>query len=518
VPSAPLSHRQILVIYSGLMLGMLLAALDQTIVSNALPTIVGELGGLNRLSWVVTAYLLTSTISQPIYGKLGDLYGRKRLFQAAIVIFLAGSALCGISQDMLELIGFRALQGLGAGGLMVGALSIIGDIVPPRERGRYQGYMGGVFAIASVIGPLIGGFFVDNLSWRWVFYVNLPVGALALAVIAVVLQGSTDRRSHRIDYEGAVALAFGAGLITLALTWGGTQYAWGSAEVIGCFVAGFAAVVAFVVIERHAAEPLIPLRLFRGSIFNTSSSMAFLVGMAMFGALVYLPLFFQAVHEVSATQSGLWLLPLMAGLLSASIVSGRLISKLGRYRAFPIAGTLLIAVGMWLLSRIGVSTSYAFIAAGMAVLGVGLGLVMPVLVLAVQNSVAPSDLGTATSASTFFRSIGGVFGVAIFGSIFGNRLGYWLPRDLPASAHLSTKAATTLLRSTPKQLEKLPPAIHTGLIDAFSSSLHTVFLWAVPFGIAAFLVSLLLREVPLRERGAPPVAAATADASGEASA
>ncbi len=517
-PSPQLSHRQILLIYSGLMLGMLLAALDQTIVSTALPTIVGDLGGLNRLSWVVTAYLLASTISQPIYGKLGDLYGRKRFFQIAIGIFLAGSALCGISQNMDELIGFRALQGLGAGGLMVGALSIIGDIVPPRERGRYQGYMGGVFAFASVVGPLIGGFLTQHASWHWVFYVNLPVGALALAVIAVVLQHSTERREHRIDYEGAVALAAGAGLITLALTWGGTEYPWGSSEVIGCLFAGFVGVVAFVFIERRAVEPLIPLRLFRGSIFNTTSLMAFLVGMAMFGALVYLPVFFQVVHEVTPTRSGLWLLPLMAGLLAASILAGRSISKLGRYRAFPIAGAVLITVGMWLLSRIGVPTAYVFIAAGMAVLGVGLGLVMPVLVLAVQNSVAPGDLGTATAASTFFRSVGGVFGVAIFGSIFANRLAYWLPRDLPASAHLSEQKAARLLHSSPADLNRLPHATHAGLIDAFSNSLHTVFLWAVPFGIAAFVVALLIREVPLRERGAASVAAATADASGEAAA
>ena len=502
--SGPLSHRQILVIYTALMLGMLLAALDQTIVSNALPTIVGELGGLNKLSWVVTAYLLTSTISQPIYGKLGDLYGRKRLFQSAIVIFLVGSALCGTAQNLTELIGFRGLQGLGAGGLMVGALSIIGDIVPPRERGRYQGYMGGVFALASVVGPLIGGFFVDNLSWRWCFYVNLPVGVVALVVVAAVLQGSTERRSHRIDYEGAAALTLGAGLLTLALTWGGTQYAWGSWQVVGSFIVGFAAVVGFIAIERYAAEPLIPLRLFRNGIFNVSSTMAFLVGMAMFGALVYLPLFFQAVHGVSATTSGLWLLPLMGGLLTASIGSGRTISKIGRYRAFPIAGTFLIAVGMLLLSRIGVTTSYVFIAAGMVVLGIGLGLVMPVLVLAVQNAVAQSDLGTATSASTFFRSIGGVFGVAIFGSIFVNRLAYWLPKDLPASAHLTTKQADALLHSTPEKLKALPAPIRDGLINAFSSSLHTVFLWAIPFGVAAFLVSLALREVPLSDRSRGP--------------
>jgi EmrB/QacA subfamily drug resistance transporter len=513
--SGQLSHRQILLIYSGLMLGMLLAALDQTIVSTALPTIVGDLGGLNRLSWVVTAYLLTSTISQPIYGKLGDLYGRKRFFQLAIVIFLAGSALCGISRNMDQLIGFRALQGLGAGGLMVGALSIIGDIVPPRERGRYQGYMGGVFALASVVGPLIGGALTQGVSWRWVFYVNLPVGAFALAVIAVVLHHPLERRSHRIDYEGAAALAVGAGLLTLGLTWSGTSYPWGSWEVIACFIGGALGVAAFIAIERVAVEPLIPLRLFRGSIFNTSSTMAFLVGMSMFGALVYLPLFFQVVHRVGPTQSGLWLLPLMGGVLAASIGGGRTISKIGRYRAFPIAGTVLIAVGMWLLSRIGVPTGYPFIAAGMAVLGVGLGLVMPVLVLAVQNAVDPSDMGTATSASTFFRSVGGVFGVAIFGSIFANRLGFWLPRDLPASAHLTIAQANALLHASPAKLDTLPPAIHTGLIDAFSSSLHTVFLWAVPFGIAAFVVSLLLREVPLRDGGSAAVAAAVAD-GGEA--
>jgi EmrB/QacA subfamily drug resistance transporter len=492
-------RREILLVYSGLMLGMLLAALDQTIVATALPTIVGDLGGLNHLAWVVTAYILASTISTPLYGKLGDLYGRKRLFQIAIVIFLIGSALCGLSQNMGELIGFRALQGLGAGGLMVGALAIIGDVVSPRERGQYQGYMGGVFAVASVIGPLIGGFLVDSLSWRWVFYVNIPVGVLALAVIAVVLHQPTVRRPHRIDYEGAALLAIGAGLLTLALTWGGTQYPWGSAEIVGLFAGGAVAIAVFAFQERRAVEPIIPPHLFRNGIFNASVAMSFLVALAMFGAIIYLPLFLQVVHAITPTSSGLRLLPLMAGLLTASILSGRTISRIGRYRPFPIAGAASMSVGLWLLSRIGVSTSYLYLALAMAVLGVGMGMVMPVLVLAVQNAVDPRDLGTATSSTAFFRSIGGSFGVAIFGAIFSNRLGYWLPRTMPPKVNLHGGSAGTLLHSSPAQLKALPAAVHSGLVEAFARSLHAVFLWAVPFGILAFLVALTLREMPLRE-------------------
>jgi EmrB/QacA subfamily drug resistance transporter len=497
--SEPLGHRQILLVYTGLMLGMLLAALDQTIVSTALPTIVGDLGGLDRLSWVVTAYILAQTISTPLYGKLGDLYGRKRLFQAAIVIFLVGSMLCGLSQNMTQLIGFRALQGLGAGGLMVGAFAIIGDVVPPRERGRYQGYMGGVFAIASVVGPLIGGFLVDNLSWRWVFYVNLPVGAVALVVVAAVLPAGLARRAHRLDLEGAFLLAVGAGLLTLGLTWGGTEYPWGSGTIFGVFGVGAAALVLFALQERRADEPIIPPHLFRNRIFDSCVAMGFLVACAMFGAIVYLPLFLQVVHAVTPTSSGLRLLPLMGGLLVASISSGRAISKLGRYRAFPIAGCAVMTVGMVLLSRLGVSTSYAYLAASMAVLGFGMGLVMPVLVLAVQNAVDPRDMGTATSSTTFFRSIGGSFGVAIFGAIFSNRLATWLPRELPRAAGLHAGEASTLLHSSPARLRALPPAVHQGLIQAFAHSLHAVFLWAIPFGVLAFLVSLTLREVPLRE-------------------
>ena len=489
------------------MLGMLLAALDQTIVATALPTIVGDLGGLEHLSWVVTAYILASTISTPLYGKLGDLYGRKRLFQIAIVIFLVGSVLCGVSQNMAELIGFRAFQGLGAGGLMVGAFAIIGDLVPPRERGRYQGYMGGVFALSSVVGPLIGGFFVDNLSWRWVFYVNLPVGIAALVVVAAVLPAAGERRAHRIDWTGAALLAGGSGALTLALTWGGTQYRWGSGTILGMFLAGFALLALFVLQERRAVEPINPLHLFGNGIFRASAGMSFLIALAMFGAIVYLPLFLQVVYGVTPTASGLRLLPLMGGLLVASITSGRVISKVGRYRRFPIAGAILMTIGMAMLARIGVHTSYLWLSVSMLVLGLGIGLVMPVLVLAVQNSVDPRDLGVATSSTTFFRSIGGSFGVAIFGAIFNNRLDYWLTRELPTRVQIGSGSASTLLHSSPARLKRLPPLVHDGLIEAFAHSLHAVFLWAVPFGILSFAVSLRLREVPLRGRGsAQPVA------------
>ncbi|HVS84514.1 MAG TPA: MDR family MFS transporter [Gaiellaceae bacterium] len=500
--TGPLSHRQILLIYSGLMLGMLLASLDQTIVSTALPTIVGDLGGLERLSWVVTGYILASTISTPLYGKLGDLYGRKRLFQSAIAIFVIGSALCGLAQNMDELIGFRALQGLGAGGLMVGAFAIIGDVVPARERGKYQGYMGGVWAFSSVVGPLIGGFLTDQASWRWVFYVNLPVGIAALVVVAIVLPVAGERHSHRIDVEGAALLAGFAGLLTLALTWGGTEYPWGSWTIVGLFAGGVALGVLFWFQERRAAEPIIPLSLFSNAIFNASTGMGFLVMMAMFGAMIYLPLFMQVVHGVSATSSGLRLLPLMGGVLSASIVGGRLISKLGRYRPFPIAGTVLMTVGIALLSRIGAHSAYPSLAAAMLVLGIGMGLILPVIVLAVQNAVEPRELGTATSGTMFFRQIGGSFGVAIFGAIFANRLGYWLPKELPSSMHIGAAKAGTLLHAPPAKLRHLPPRVHDGLIQAFANSLHSVFLWAIPFGVAAFVVALLLREVPLRDKHA----------------
>jgi EmrB/QacA subfamily drug resistance transporter len=519
-PPAPLSPRQIRFVFVGLMLGMLLAALDQTIVATALPTIVGDLGGLNHLSWVVTSYLLASTVSTPLWGKLGDLYGRKWFFQAAIVIFLVGSALSGVSQNLNELILFRALQGLGAGGLMVGAQAIIGDIVPPRDRGRYTGLIGAVFAVSSVAGPLLGGFFTDTLSWRWVFYINLPIGALALVVVAIVLRSRKVRIEHQIDYLGAGVLSGAVVALILLLTWGGTTYAWGSATILGLIAASAILFVLFVVIERRVAEPTVPMHLFKNSVFRISFSAGAIVGFAMFGALTFLPLFLQVVHGASATSSGLQMVPIMAFVLVMAIFSGRRVTATGTYRRFPIAGTALTAVALYLFSHIGVTTPFWKTAIYMAVLGTGLGLTMQILMLAAQNSVPYRELGVATSMAMFSRSIGGSLGVAVFGTIFNNRLGTNLPKQIhriPASELTpSVKAGIGKLHgasvtANPAALKHLPPVVRHAVQVAFSDSLHTVFLVGVPFALLAVVLTLLLREVPLRGAtgpgaGEPPAA------------
>jgi EmrB/QacA subfamily drug resistance transporter len=498
---AGLSPRQVRLVFVGLMLGMLLASLDQTIVATALPTIVGDLGGLNHLSWVVTSYLLASTVSTPLWGKLGDLYGRKSFFQAAIAIFLVGSALSGLSQNLNELIAFRALQGLGAGGLIVGAQAIIGDIVPPRDRGRYTGLIGAVFAVSSVAGPLLGGFFTDDLSWRWVFYINLPIGALALVVVAAVLHAKTTRVEHEIDYLGATILSGAVVALILMLTWGGTEYAWGSATIIGLGIAAVVLFAVFISVERRAAEPIVPLHLFGNKVFRVAFSTGALVGFAMFGALTFLPLFLQIVHGASPTSSGLQLVPIMLFVLAMAVYSGRRISATGTYRRFPITGTALTVIALFLFSHIGTTTPFWQTAIYMAFLGAGLGLTMQVLLIAAQNSVDYAELGVATSLATFSRSIGGSIGVAVFGTIFNNRLTAYLPQHVPAAALSKLHGAS--VTANPTAVKHLPPPVRHGLEVAFSDSLHVVFLAAVPFAVIAFLLALLLREVPLRTTMGP---------------
>ncbi|MFH8284528.1 MDR family MFS transporter [Streptomyces antibioticus] len=489
--------KNVLVSIGALLLGMLLAALDQTIVSTALPTIVSDLGGLDHLSWVVTAYLLASTAATPLWGKLGDQYGRKRLFQIAIVIFLVGSALCGMAQNMPQLIAFRALQGLGGGGLMVLSMAIVGDIVPPRERGRYQGLFGAVFGATSVLGPLLGGVFTEHLSWRWVFYINLPVGIVALVVIAAVLHIPHRATPHVIDYLGTFLIASVATCLVLVASLGGTTWDWGSPQIIGLAVAGVVLAVAFVAVERRAAEPVLPLKLFAIRTFTLSAVISFIVGFAMFGAMTYLPTFLQVVQGVSPTMSGVHMLPMVFGMLLSSTVSGQLVSRTGRWKMFPVAGTGVTTLGLLLLHQLDENSSTAEMSVYFFVFGLGLGLVMQVLVLIVQNAVSYEDLGVATSGATFFRSIGASFGVAIFGTVFTSRLGDKLT-DAFLGVSLPSGVSVDALEADPRRIADLPPSLRPPVLDAYASAITDVFLYAAPVALLGFVLAWFLREDPLR--------------------
>ncbi|WP_422070528.1 MFS transporter [Streptomyces orinoci] len=495
---------RIRLVFAGLMLTLLLAALDQTIVATALPKVVGELHGLDRMSWVVTAYLLTSTVVLPLYGKLGDLCGRKAVFLFAILFFVAGSALAGWSRTMDQLIAFRALQGVGAGGLMIGVQAIIADIVPPRERGRYMGVISAAYGLASVAGPLLGGFFTDHASWRWCFYVNVPFGLITLAVVAKGLKMPRPTARGRFDVLGALLLTASSTCLVLLTSWGGTEYAWTSRTILGLGAGTLGTALLFIVVEQYAAEPIIPPRLFADPVFTVAALVGAVVGVGLFGAASYLPTFLQMVDGADATESGLLMLPMMGGIVVASLVAGQLISRTGHYKLLPILGGALSAEGMYLLSHMDADTSRLVYSLWMAILGVGLGLCLPVLILAVQNSVDPADLGSATSANNFFRQIGGSVGAAVFGTLFAHRLAARLSTELPPRAGLPAPDSIT-----PQLVRALPAPLRDGYIRAYAEAMPRIFLYLVPVLILGFLLAFLLKEKPLVSHNAPAPEAPT---------
>jgi EmrB/QacA subfamily drug resistance transporter len=499
-------RREILIVLPGLLLALIVAMLDQLVVSTALPRIVGDLGGLSHLSWVVTAYVLASTITTPLYGKLGDLYGRKRLLMAAIIIFLIGSALSGVAHSMDQLIAFRALQGLGAGGLMVGAIATIGDLVSPRERGQYMGYMMGAMMLAMIAGPLVGGYITDSLTWRWIFYINMPIGGAALIYLAATLHLPRKRVEHRVDYLGAAVLAVAATAIVLITTWGGSQYAWGSPEIVSLAIIAVLATAAFLVVESRVAEPVLPLHVFKNRNFSLATAMSFLLGLAMFGALTFLPLYQQTVQHASATTSGLMLIPLMLGSTVTSLIAGSVTTRTGRYKALPIAGAAIMAVGMYLLTHLGPNTSRLTSALFFVVLGIGMGFLMQITTLIVQNSVQPGDMGVASSSRTFFQQIGGSIGVSLFGVIFTRRLTDALSARLPGM-HLTAGGG----QLDPATVNTLPATVRHTVFYSISHGIDGVFLWTVPGAVLVFILALLIKEIPLRGRSEPSEAAAQAE-------
>jgi len=493
------ARREVLIVLPGLLLALIIAMLDQLVVSTALPRIVGDLGGLSHLSWVVTAYVLASTITTPLYGKLGDLYGRKRLLMTAIIIFLIGSALSGLSQSMDQLIAFRAVQGLGAGGLMVGAMATIGDLVSPRERGQYMGYMMGAMTLAMIAGPLVGGYITDSLSWRWIFYINMPIGGAALVYLALTMHLPRKRVEHRVDYPGVAVLAVAATAVVLLTTWGGNQYAWGSPEILALGGIAIAAVAAFIAVEARAAEPVIPLHVFRNRNFSLASVMSFLLGLAMFGAMTFLPLYQQTVQHASATGSGLLLIPLMLGSTVTTLIAGQVTTRTGRYKALPVIGGALMTAGLVLLAHLGPDTSKLVAGAWFVVLGAGMGFLMQITGLIVQNSVDPRDMGVASSSRMFFQQIGGSIGVSLFGVIFTRRLAETM-RALVPGVHLSAGGG----QLDPATINTLPPAVRSAAFAGISHAVDGVFVWAAPAAAVVFVLALLIREVPLRGRAEPP--------------